>query len=204
MKRAGPISTSSSMAASSSLRRGASIWRMSTASCSAAPPMPTLICWRRSIARFSERRRRRRRGSMCSTRFMPYVEASWREGVRLNQMTRHILGLFHGVPRARAFRRSSRRERASRRRRDRGARRQRVASLPARATGRSPPSRRRPIRSQPIPSCRARGSRPATQPVPGHDEFRLQLINQLVCATASSLGESEETLYIEEARGLRQ
>jgi tRNA-dihydrouridine synthase A len=27
------------------------------------------------------------------------------EGARLNQMTRHILGLFHGQPRARAFRR---------------------------------------------------------------------------------------------------
>jgi tRNA-dihydrouridine synthase A len=38
-------------------------------------------------------------------RFMPYVEAELAKGVRLNQLTRHILGLFHGVPRARAFRR---------------------------------------------------------------------------------------------------
>jgi tRNA-dihydrouridine synthase A len=38
-------------------------------------------------------------------RFMPYVETHLAKGVRLNQMTRHILGLFHGVPRARAFRR---------------------------------------------------------------------------------------------------
>jgi tRNA-dihydrouridine synthase A len=38
-------------------------------------------------------------------RFMPYVEAELTKGVRLNQMTRHILGLFHGVPRARLFRR---------------------------------------------------------------------------------------------------
>jgi tRNA-dihydrouridine synthase A len=38
-------------------------------------------------------------------RFMPYVEAELAKGVRLNQMTRHILGLFHGVPRARLFRR---------------------------------------------------------------------------------------------------
>ena len=30
---------------------------------------------------------------------------NWRTGARLNQMTRHILGLFHGQPRARAFRR---------------------------------------------------------------------------------------------------
>ena len=36
---------------------------------------------------------------------MPYVEAELARGVRLNQMTRHILGLFHGQPRARAFRR---------------------------------------------------------------------------------------------------
>jgi len=37
--------------------------------------------------------------------FMPYAEAELAKGVRLNQMTRHILGLFHGQPRARAFRR---------------------------------------------------------------------------------------------------
>jgi tRNA-dihydrouridine synthase A len=37
--------------------------------------------------------------------FMPYVEGELAKGVRLNQMTRHILGLFHGVPRARLFRR---------------------------------------------------------------------------------------------------
>lgn len=38
-------------------------------------------------------------------RFLPYVEAELAKGARLNQMTRHILGLFHGQPRARAFRR---------------------------------------------------------------------------------------------------
>ena len=37
--------------------------------------------------------------------FMPYVERELARGVRLNSMTRHILGLFHGQPRARAFRR---------------------------------------------------------------------------------------------------
>ncbi len=37
--------------------------------------------------------------------FRPYVEEELRRGVRLNAMTRHILGLFHGQPRARAFRR---------------------------------------------------------------------------------------------------
>ena len=38
-------------------------------------------------------------------RFVPYVEAELSRGARLNQMTRHILGLFHGQPRARVFRR---------------------------------------------------------------------------------------------------
>jgi len=38
-------------------------------------------------------------------RFTPYVERQLARGARLNQMTRHILGLFHGQPRARAFRR---------------------------------------------------------------------------------------------------
>jgi tRNA-dihydrouridine synthase A len=37
--------------------------------------------------------------------FAPYVEAQLARGSRLNQMTRHILGLFYGQPRARAFRR---------------------------------------------------------------------------------------------------
>jgi tRNA-dihydrouridine synthase A len=38
-------------------------------------------------------------------RFVPYVEEQLVRGTRLNAMTRHILGLFHGQPRARAFRR---------------------------------------------------------------------------------------------------
>jgi tRNA-dihydrouridine synthase A len=37
--------------------------------------------------------------------FLPYIEAELAQGARLNQMTRHILGLFHGQKRARAFRR---------------------------------------------------------------------------------------------------
>jgi tRNA-dihydrouridine synthase A len=37
--------------------------------------------------------------------FEPYVAARLATGVRLNQMTRHILGLFAGRPGARAFRR---------------------------------------------------------------------------------------------------
>ena len=38
-------------------------------------------------------------------RFVLYVAAQLAQGARLSQMTRHILGLFHGQPRARAFRR---------------------------------------------------------------------------------------------------
>ncbi|MCX7087653.1 MAG: tRNA dihydrouridine(20/20a) synthase DusA [Methylococcales bacterium] len=37
--------------------------------------------------------------------FMPYMHAQIQAGVRLNSMTRHILGLFHGQPGARAWRR---------------------------------------------------------------------------------------------------
>jgi tRNA-dihydrouridine synthase A len=36
---------------------------------------------------------------------MPYLEREVSKGVRLHAMTRHILGLFHAVPGARAFRR---------------------------------------------------------------------------------------------------
>ncbi len=35
---------------------------------------------------------------------IPYVETELRNGVRLHQITRHILGLFHGQPGARKFR----------------------------------------------------------------------------------------------------
>ncbi|MDB5367477.1 MAG: tRNA dihydrouridine synthase DusA [Rhodospirillales bacterium] len=38
-------------------------------------------------------------------RFLPYVEARRSEGVFLSAMTRHVLGLFQGMPGARAFRR---------------------------------------------------------------------------------------------------
>jgi len=37
--------------------------------------------------------------------FEPYVAARLAEGVRLSQMTRHILGFFAGRPGARAYRR---------------------------------------------------------------------------------------------------
>jgi tRNA-dihydrouridine synthase A len=38
--------------------------------------------------------------------FTPYVEARLREGVRLHAMIRHVLGLFHGRPGGRAWRRT--------------------------------------------------------------------------------------------------
>ena len=38
-------------------------------------------------------------------RFMPYIEAELAKGVRLRDMTRHLLGLFAGLPGARAWRR---------------------------------------------------------------------------------------------------
>ena len=37
--------------------------------------------------------------------YLPYVEQQLRSGVRLAALTRHILGLFHGLPGARAWRR---------------------------------------------------------------------------------------------------
>lgn len=37
--------------------------------------------------------------------FIPYVEAQLAQGVRLQSITRHILGLFHGMPGGRAWRR---------------------------------------------------------------------------------------------------
>lgn len=39
------------------------------------------------------------------TNLLPHVERHLRAGGRLNNVTRHILGLYHGRPRARAFRR---------------------------------------------------------------------------------------------------
>ncbi len=38
-------------------------------------------------------------------RFLPYAEDQLSHGVRLQQLTRHLLGLFHGQPKARAYRR---------------------------------------------------------------------------------------------------
>jgi tRNA-dihydrouridine synthase A len=38
--------------------------------------------------------------------FIPYIEARLAEGVRLHDMTRHMLGLFTGLPGARAWRRT--------------------------------------------------------------------------------------------------
>ena len=37
--------------------------------------------------------------------YLPYMEAQLSQGVRLHQMTRHVMGLFHGMPNARLWRR---------------------------------------------------------------------------------------------------
>jgi tRNA-dihydrouridine synthase A len=38
-------------------------------------------------------------------RLVPYIEQQMSQGVRLNSISRHLLGLFHGVEGARAWRR---------------------------------------------------------------------------------------------------
>jgi len=38
--------------------------------------------------------------------WIPYVEKQLHEGVRLGTLTRHILGLYHGIPGGRYFRRT--------------------------------------------------------------------------------------------------
>lgn len=45
------------------------------------------------------------RAGEALTAFLPYVEGQLANGVKLSSITRHILGLFHGVPGARAWRR---------------------------------------------------------------------------------------------------
>ena len=45
-----------------------------------------------------------RRGDVLA-RLLPYVQEHIARGGRLNSVTRHILGLYHGQPRARVFRR---------------------------------------------------------------------------------------------------
>ena len=79
--------------------------RTSTAWCSAAPPTRTPICWPRSTAACSATAAPAPSRRMVIEALIPYVERHLRAGGRLNNVTRHILGLYHGRPRARAFRR---------------------------------------------------------------------------------------------------
>jgi tRNA-dihydrouridine synthase A len=44
-------------------------------------------------------------GKDAGLALMPYIERELSRGARLHSITRHVLGLFHGVPGARAFRR---------------------------------------------------------------------------------------------------
>jgi tRNA-dihydrouridine synthase A len=53
---------------------------------------------------FGDARRAPTRGAVLES-LIPYGERHLRRGGRLNNITRHILGLYHGQPRARAFRR---------------------------------------------------------------------------------------------------
>ena len=53
---------------------------------------------------FGETRPPPSRGAVLEA-LIPYTERHLRAGGRLNNVTRHILGLYHGQPRARAFRR---------------------------------------------------------------------------------------------------
>jgi tRNA-dihydrouridine synthase A len=41
----------------------------------------------------------------AASALIPYIEREIAKGVRLNSITRHVLGLFRAVPGARAFRR---------------------------------------------------------------------------------------------------
>ncbi len=86
-------------------RRARRIWHTSTAWRWDAPPIRTPTCWPRSTGACSASRDPRPRGARCSRRLIPYVERHLAGGGRLNNVTRHILGLYHGRPRARAFRR---------------------------------------------------------------------------------------------------
>ena len=44
-------------------------------------------------------------GKEAALALIPYIERELSRGIRLHSITRHVLGLFHGVPGARAFRR---------------------------------------------------------------------------------------------------
>ncbi len=53
---------------------------------------------------FNDVNRQRSRSEVLQA-FLPYVESQLSQGIALNQLSRHILGLFQGVPGAKAFRR---------------------------------------------------------------------------------------------------
>ena len=78
----------------------------STGSCWAGRPTRTPTSWRNVDARiFGELRPPRSREEVALA-FAAYAGGSaWRRGVPLKSMTRHIMGLFNGLPGARAWRR---------------------------------------------------------------------------------------------------
>ena len=85
-------------------RRRRRNWRMWTASCSAARPIEPLSSGERRPPVFGAAEPPPSRRDVLEA-LVPYVEAHLGKGGRLNNIVRHILGLYHGQPYARAFRR---------------------------------------------------------------------------------------------------
>ena len=99
------LSQSCSTAALPASKRRAQRLARSTASCSAAPPIRSRGGSSPSIPSSSARRRRSASAREAVEALMPYAAREVAQGTRLSAITRHVIGLFHAVPGARAFRR---------------------------------------------------------------------------------------------------
>ena len=78
---------------------------MSTASCSAAPPTRRPYILAEVDRRFFDRPPGVPTRAEAIEGLLPYIERHLGSGGRLNNVVRHVLGLYHGEPRARVFRR---------------------------------------------------------------------------------------------------
>ena len=78
---------------------------MSTASCSAAPPITSRRSCSRSIRELYGEAAPVADAFEAIEAYEPYIAARLAEGPRLHTITRHMLGLFAGRPGARAYRR---------------------------------------------------------------------------------------------------